>query len=63
MKREAPEVAVVVISVVPFEKTQDDFLELGVLAYVVKPLNDFSFAPVRQKLVQMFPEPAGAHAH
>ncbi len=63
MKREMPEVAVVVISVVPFEKTQHEFLEHGVLAYVVKPLNDFSFAPVRQKLVQTFPELAAAHAH
>ncbi len=63
MKREMPEVAVVVISVVPFEKTQHDFLEHGVLAYVVKPLNDFSFEPVRQKLMRTFPELAAAHAH
>jgi two-component system chemotaxis response regulator CheY len=63
MKRERPEVAVVVISVVPFEKTQHDFLEHGVLAYVVKPLNDVSFGPVRQKLIRTFPELAAAHAH
>lgn len=63
MKRETPEVAVVVVSVVPFEKTQRDFLEHGVLAYVVKPLNDFSFEPVRQKLMCAFPELAAAQAH
>lgn len=63
MKREMPEVAIVVISVVPFERTQHDFLEHGVLAYVVKPLNDFSFEPVRRKLLQTFPELAVAHPH
>lgn len=61
IKRERPEVAVVVISMVPFGKTQHDFLEQGVLAYVVKPLNDFSFEPVRRKLSLTFPELAGAN--
>ena len=60
MKREMPEVAVIVVSVIPFEKTRKDFLEEGVMAYVVKPLNDFSFQPVRRKLVQAFPELAAA---
>ncbi len=50
MKRELPEVAVIVVSVVPFEKTRDEFLQHGVISYVVKPLNDFSFQPVRRKL-------------
>jgi len=61
MKRELPEVAVIVVSVIPFEKTRDEFLQHGVIAYVVKPLNDFSFQPVRRKLVQAFPELAAAH--
>jgi hypothetical protein len=37
------------------------FLEHGVLAYVVKPLNDFSFNPVRRKLAQIFPELTRVH--
>jgi CheY-like chemotaxis protein len=61
MKRELPEVAVIVVSVIPFEKTRDEFLQHGVIAYVVKPLNDFSFQPVHRKLVQAFPELAAAH--
>jgi two-component system, chemotaxis family, chemotaxis protein CheY len=56
MRREMPEVAVIVVSVIPFEKTRDEFLQHGVIAYVVKPLNDFSFQPVRRKLLQAFPE-------
>jgi hypothetical protein len=34
MKRELPEVAVIVVSVIPFEKTRDEFLTRGVLEYV-----------------------------
>jgi two-component system chemotaxis response regulator CheY len=56
MKREMPEVAVIVVSVIPFAKTRKDLLKEGVLAYVVKPLTDFSFQPVRRKLLQAFPE-------
>jgi len=60
MKREMPEVAVIVVSVIPFEKTRNDFLEQGVLAYVRKPVNDSTFEPVRIKLRQVFPELAAA---
>jgi two-component system, chemotaxis family, chemotaxis protein CheY len=62
MKREMPELAVIVVSVIPFEKTRKDFLQEGVLAYVVKPLTDRSFEPVRTKLMQTFPELAAAHS-
>lgn len=54
MRKEAPETRVVVVSVLPFEKTQETFLREGALAYVVKPFNQFSFEPVRQKLVRIF---------
>jgi response regulator of citrate/malate metabolism len=54
-------VAVIVVSVVPFEKTRKDFLEEGVLAYVIKPLTPLSFEPVRTKLIEAFPELADAH--
>jgi hypothetical protein len=33
-----------------------------VLEYVFKPVNDFSFAPVRKKLLHAFPELAAAQA-
>jgi two-component system chemotaxis response regulator CheY len=61
MKREMPKVAVIVVSVIPFEKTRKDFLEEGVLAYLVKPLTHRSFEPVRTKLIEAFPELADAH--
>lgn len=54
MRQEAPETRIVVVSVLPFEKTRETFLREGALAYVVKPFNQFSFEPVRQKLVRIF---------
>lgn len=57
MRKEAPESAVVVVSAVPFEKTRETFLHEGALAYLIKPFGQFSFEPVRQKLLRMFPEP------
>lgn len=56
MRKEAPDTAVVVVSAVPFEKTRESFLHEGALAYVIKPFSQFSFEPVRQKLLRMFPE-------
>lgn len=56
MRKEAPDTAVVVVSAVPFEKTRESFLQEGALAYVIKPFSQFSFEPVRQKLLRMFPE-------
>ena len=55
MRKEAPETAIVVVSAVPFEKTRDTFLNEGATAYVIKPFNQFSFEPVRQKLHRAFP--------
>jgi two-component system chemotaxis response regulator CheY len=54
MRKEAPETRIVVVSVLPFEKTRETFLHEGALAYVVKPFNQFSFEPVRQKLKRIF---------
>ena len=58
MKRISPDVAVavVVVSAVPFEKVRDSFLKEGALGYIVKPFNQFSFDPIRRKLVRMFRE-------
>lgn len=57
IRSEAPETAVVVVSAVPFEKTRDTFLNEGATAYVIKPFNQFSFEPVRQKLQRIFSTP------
>lgn len=56
VKKEAPQTVVIVISVIPFEKTKSDFLSEGVLAYIVKPFNQYSIELVRRKLEQAFPE-------
>lgn len=55
MRKEAPEIAIVVVSAVPFEKPRDTFLNEGAMAYVIKPFNQFSFEPVRLKLHRFFP--------
>jgi two-component system chemotaxis response regulator CheY len=56
MKEEIPKVAVLVVSVIPFEKIRRDYLQEGVLAYVVKPLTEASFETARIRLMQTFPE-------
>lgn len=56
MRKEDPEKRIVVVSVMPFEKTQETFLKEGAIAYVVKPFNQFSFEPVRLKLMRIFPQ-------
>jgi len=62
VKREAPETVVIVVSAIPFQKTQDIFDQEGVLAYIVKPFNQYSFQPVRIKLLRAFPELKSMHA-
>lgn len=54
MRQKSPDVAVIVVSSVPFDRTRDTFLKEGALAYMVKPFNQFSFEPVRQKLIRYF---------
>jgi two-component system, chemotaxis family, chemotaxis protein CheY len=56
MKKEAPEIAVIVVSVIPFEKMRQSFIDEGVFAYVVKPFNDFALGTIRVKLRRTFPE-------
>src|SRR5437868_1739590 len=43
MKREMPEVVVIVVSVVPFAKTRGEFLDNGALVYLTKPITNSSF--------------------
>jgi two-component system chemotaxis response regulator CheY len=62
MKREMPEVAVIVVSVVPSEQTRRDYLKEGVLDYLVKPVTTQAFDPVAMKLIETFPELAANQA-
>jgi two-component system chemotaxis response regulator CheY len=59
MRHEAPDAQIIVVSVIPFEKTRETFLNEGAIAYVVKPFTRYSFKAVQQKLVRLFPELAG----
>jgi len=54
MRHNSPDVAVIIVSSVPFDRTRGTFLKEGALAYMVKPFNQFSFEPVRQKLIRYF---------
>ncbi len=59
IRREAAETQIIIVSVVPFEKTRQTFLDEGAIAYVVKPFNQYSFKAVQQKLLRHFPELVG----
>jgi two-component system chemotaxis response regulator CheY len=54
MRHKSSDVAVIIVSSVPFDRTRDTFLKKGAIAYMVKPFNQFSFEPVRQKLIRYF---------
>ena len=56
MRKEAPNSAILIVSVLPFEKTRDSFLREGALAYIVKPFNVLSLDQIRPRLVRLFPE-------
>lgn len=55
IKSEAPDVPILIVSAVPFEKTRESFLNEGALGYLVKPFNKNSFDEVRRKLEVIFP--------
>jgi two-component system chemotaxis response regulator CheY len=56
MRKESPDLVIIVVSAVPFRKTIDSFLKEGILDYVVKPFTQFSFDPVALKLKRIFLE-------
>ena len=56
MKQERPRVAIIVVSTIPFEKTMQNFLDQGVMAYIVKPFTEYSFRNTQLKLSRAFPE-------
>jgi two-component system, chemotaxis family, chemotaxis protein CheY len=60
VKREAPEVAIIVVSVLPSEKIRREFIEEGIFAYIVKPFNDYAVDNIRVKLKRAFPELSAA---
>lgn len=51
-----PRAAVLIVSVVPFHKTHETFMEEGALGYIIKPFNKYSFDQVRMRLGRLFPE-------
>jgi two-component system, chemotaxis family, chemotaxis protein CheY len=55
MRRENPSAKIVIVSAVPFEQTRHTMTDEGALAYVIKPLNKFSFDQVRTRLLHAFP--------
>jgi two-component system, chemotaxis family, chemotaxis protein CheY len=56
IKKEAPDVAIIVVSVIPSERIRHDYIEEGVFAYIVKPFNDYALDNIRLKLRRTFPE-------
>lgn len=55
MKSEAPEVPILIVSAIPFDKTREAFMNEGALDFVVKPLKKSSFEEVRRKLGAIYP--------
>lgn len=56
IKKEAPDVAIIVVSILPSERIRSDYLKEGVFAYIVKPFNDYALDTIRLKLKRTFPE-------
>lgn len=56
IKQEAPETAIIVVTVISFEKIRTKFLNKGVLAYVIKPFNRYTLESLEVKLNRRFPE-------
>src|SRR5208283_4805345 len=56
IRQEFPDTAIVIISSIPHEKVQSEYLEGGALAYIVKPFTRFSFERARNKLRRSFEE-------
>ncbi len=56
IRRESPETAIIIVSAIPFEKTRSSFAAAGATYYIVKPFNQYSFEPARQKLARLFAE-------
>jgi two-component system, chemotaxis family, chemotaxis protein CheY len=56
IRHQNPRASILVVTVVPFDKTRDTFMEEGALGFIVKPFNKYSFDQVRMRLARVFPE-------
>jgi two-component system chemotaxis response regulator CheY len=54
IKGEDPEVPILIVSAVPFDKTRETFMSEGALDYITKPFNKSSFEGIRRKLGALF---------
>lgn len=55
-RREAPGIAIIVVSVIPSEKVRQDFIHEGAFEYVIKPFTEYTLGSMRLKLKRAFPE-------
>ncbi len=55
IRRENPEVPIIIVSAVPFENTRHMFMDEAVLDYVAKPVKKSSFEKMRRKLSAIYP--------
>jgi two-component system, chemotaxis family, chemotaxis protein CheY len=62
MRKEAPDVPLVVVSAMPFDESKDTFLKSGALEYIVKPFSSAAFEQLRHKLWSIFPELKPGHS-
>lgn len=58
-RRESPSAAILIVSALPFAKVRGDFLERGAVGYIVKPFTQFSFEPIRRKLLRTLRDTPG----
>ncbi len=56
IRKDNPNLPIIVISAMPFDHTRQTFLAEGALDYIVKPLTPNTFKQVYRKLKQLFPE-------
>lgn len=61
MRRAGSDHAIIVVSAIAFERTRAECLRAGAFDYIVKPLNQYSFEPLRRKLARAFHLPANGY--
>lgn len=61
LRKEAPEVPVIVVSVVSDPEIREKFIDEGSLEYIVKPFNHRTFQQLRTRLLERFPTMASSN--
>jgi two-component system chemotaxis response regulator CheY len=56
LRKEAPSVPVIIVSVVADPEIRGQFIDGGALEYVVKPFNPRTFQKIKLRLMERFPE-------